>query len=268
MDILNELPEEKFNQVDDLLAFVSIYDDQARLEAYRQMLNACRDKLRGQVCLEAGAGAGVFSEWMARMGARKVYAVEVNPLLCRLARERLAHYPNVEVIQADIQNFKPLEPVDVLVHELFGQLLYDEDVLALENLPFQPKTMLPARARLACGCVPASRLVDTTVTPSVLQQLEGVLVSGLFDEEGLALTDTVLTWQPGAVQCSVEKDISHLSGELLYFGLEIWFNGRPICRAGECSNWSYVWTPRAGNRFALRFEPAGRGMQVRFAWLD
>ncbi len=266
MDILNELPEETFSQVDDLLAFISIYDDRKRLDAYHRMLHKCRSIIQDRVCLEAGAGAGIFSEWMARMGARKVYAVEVNPLLCQLAWKRLQHYVNVEVIQADIRSFVPPEPVDLLVHELFGQLLYDEDVTVLEKLPFRAARILPAEAYLACGCVSSRQVVDATVTQEVLKHLDGVLVSGLFDEDRLALTDTVLSWQPGSVQLSVEKDISHLQGDLLYFGLQIWFDGRPVCQAGQCHNWSYVWTPRTGNRFLLRFEPAARGMQVRFYW--
>ena len=137
------------------------------------------------------------------------------------------------------------------------------------HVHLHPKTInelcTNARQGKECSLV-LHKVVDATVTQEVLKHLDGVLVSGLFDEDRLALTDTVLSWQPGSVQLSVEKDISHLQGDLLYFGLQIWFDGRPVCQAGQCHNWSYVWTPRTGNRFLLRFEPAARGMQVRFYW--
>ena len=268
MDIVNELHPRRFAEVDDLLAFISIYEDRKRSRAYLSLLRKNRRWIRGGVCVDAGCGWGMFSQEMARLGARKIYAVEANPLLVRMARQRLANYPNVEVIHEEIQDFRPPEPVDVLVHEFFGQLLYDEDIHVLENLRFVPRYWLPDGAQLSGGVMDARDLVDETVTLPVLQQLEGVLVAGLFDDAGVPLTFPVLKWSPSRFRYHVEYDISTTQGDVLYLGLEIYHRGQKVCQAGECENWSYVWTPRRGNRFRLEFLPDHRGMKVRFDWID
>lgn len=266
MDIMNELPPEKFEAVDDLLAFVSIYDDENRTRAYMRMLEENHHLIRDKVCLEAGCGFGLFAEKMAQMGASKVYAVEKNPLLFQQAKSRLREYSNIVLVQQDIVDFVPNENVDLLVHEFFGQLLYDEDILSLERLQFTPGLILPDRAVLAGGCIDSSGAVDETVTPSVLEQLKGCLVSGLFDDEELELTFPVISWKAGYPLLTATVDVSDQPGDLLYFGLQIYNGNKMICQAGECDNWSYVWTPRAGHKFNLSFEPSARGMDVYFSW--
>lgn len=267
MDILNELPPERFSQIDDLLAFVSIYDDDRRTGAYLNLLNEHRNLIRGKVCVDAGCGFGIFSEYLAKLGAKKVYAVEKNPHLIEIARLRLRNYPQIELIQADISQFQPAERVDVLVHEFFGQLLFDEDLLTLQHLAFQPQRFLPNRALLRGGLADRHDFVDRTVTPAVLSQLEGVLVSGLFDDADVPLQFEVMEWTPDHFMRDVSVDISDKKGDLLYLGLEIYDDNRQICRAGECWNWSYVWTPRAGDVFTLQFSPSERGASVFFDWI-
>ncbi|HPG38859.1 MAG TPA: methyltransferase domain-containing protein [bacterium] len=267
MDIINELPEKRFNELDDLLAFISIYDDDNRTRAYMEMLNQNRRKIKNKVCVEAGCGFGLISEYMAQLGAKKVYAVEMNPQLFQIARQRLCQYSNVELIYADILDFKPNEKVDVLVHELFGQMLYDEDIYTLDRLQFNPQLVLPDKAVLMGGCINSGELVDETVTPEIIQKLNGALVSGLFDDEEMELTFPIVPWQFDKCHYDTICDISSQEGDLLYMGLHILHNEQVICRAGECSNWSYIWTPRCGNRFSLSFKPSSRGTQVFFDWL-
>lgn len=266
MDIMNSLPDERFEAVDDLLAFVSIYDDNKRTTAYKKMLDNNKDKIAGQVCVEAGCGFGLFAEYMALLGAKKVYAVEKNPLLFLQAQQRLSKYPNVELINSDIKDFQPEGNINVLVHELFGQLLYDEDLYVLEKLSFQPKYYLPNKAVLACGLTHSNKLVDETVTTNVLQQLDGCLVSGLFEEKNQKLDSPVIEWQPGKFVYSTKVDISKQEGDLLFFGLQIYQENELICTAGDCDNWSFVWTPRCGDLFEIQFEKWGRGMDVNFSW--
>ncbi|MBN2412744.1 methyltransferase domain-containing protein [candidate division KSB1 bacterium] len=267
MDILNELPERRFDELDDMLAFISIYDDENRTRAYFEMLEQNRDKIEGKVCLEAGCGFGLIAEHLARLGAGKVYAVEMNPHLYEIAKQRLASYNNVQVVQSDILDFHPAEKIDVLVHELFGQLLYDEDIYTLDRLRFEPGLVLPEKAVLMGGCMDSVSLVDESVTPHVLQKLNGALVSGLFDDEDIELMFPVLNWEYGASTYETICGISAYRGDVLYFGLQIMHHDKVICRAGVCSNWSYVWTPRYGDRFKLVFEPGARGTLVKFKWI-
>ncbi|RMD76179.1 MAG: methyltransferase domain-containing protein [Bacteroidetes bacterium] len=268
MDILNRLPEDRFEAIDDLLAFISIYDDEERTRRYFELFEAHRSDIAGKVCVELGCGLGLMSEKLARLGARRVYAVERNPHLFALAQKRLAAHENVVLVHADARQFVPPEPVDVLVHEFYGQLLYDEELHLLDGLGWQPRLVLPDGGKLRGGLVWAEAMADEVVTPEVVRQLEGALVSGLFDEEGLPLQFDVLEWRFGqGLQVPEFVSLEGRSGDLLYLGLEVQHDGQPVCQAGICANWSYAWTWRAADRFRLWFEPGERAPEALFEWL-
>jgi SAM-dependent methyltransferase len=274
MDILNHLPPRRFREADDLLAFISIYDDARRTRAFRKLLRAQQKQIRGAVCVEGGCGLGVLAIEMAKLGARKVYAVEQNPLLAKLARQRIAELPKriaqrIEVIETPLQDFRPPQKIDVLVHEFYGQLLYDEDLWVLENLKFEPRRVLPDGGELLAGVVSAQKYVDRVLTADLLKSLEGALVAGLFEEKLRELQFPVLRWKFGKGLSQIENNISERQGDLLCFGVAITHRGQRLCEAGRCPNWSYVWTPRAGDRFAFEFLPAANsGMACHFRWIE
>ncbi len=269
MDIMNRLSPERFREVDDVLAFISIYDDVERAYAYRQLLYSLQGLIQNAVCVEAGCGFGWFSAEMARLGARKVYAVEQNAVLVEMARERLAEFPQIEVIHSPIQDFIPPEPVDFLLHEFYGQLLYDEDLHYLNQLKFQPRYVAPNGGELLAGIYPAKDFTDSVVTLDVLQRLDGVLISGLFDDTEAELAFPVMRWRYGQpFDLEQSYRLPEVSGELLAFGVQISHDERPVCRAGVCENWSYVWTYRSGEAFQFTFYPGQAGEEVGFTWLD
>ncbi len=267
MDIMNELSGKTFEEIDDLLAFVSIYDDENRTRAYFKLLEDSRRLINAHVCVEAGAGFGLMAERMSILGAKKVYAVEANDHLFDIARKRLQKYDNIEVVHADIRDFDPQEEINVLVHEFFGQLLFDEDIHVLDRLKFTPRHILPNQAKLQMSVLSSADFTDDVVSTDVLQKLSGVLVSGLFDADDVLPNNEILQWPQRAVSKTV-VDLSGKKGDLLCFGLEVYHNDRLACRAGACDNWSLVWTPRAGNKFELDFKPTARGAAVYFNWID
>jgi len=274
MDILNSLPPRRFREVDDLLAFISIYDDTRRTRAFRRLLRAQQKHIRGAVCAEGGCGLAVLSIEMAKLGARYVYAIEQNPLLAKLARQRIAQLPNklaqrLEVIETPLQEFRPPQKIDVLVHEFYGQLLYDEDLWVLENLKFKPKLVLPDGGELLAGVVSSQRYTDEVVTSARLKALDGALIAGLFEEKLHALQFPVLRWRFGKGLAQIKSTFANQSGDLLCFGVAVTHRGQRICEAGRCPNWSYVWTPRAGDRFVFQFRPDAEnsGMDCDFRWL-
>ena len=272
MDVLNSLSPRRFEEIDDLLAFISIYEDERRTRAYRALLRAHRKNIHQAVCVEGGCGLGIFAVEMAKLGARQVYAVEQNPLLAGLARQRCARLPQalarrITVIESPLQDFQPPQKIDVLVHELYGQLLYDEDLWVLEHLAFKPKLVLPDGGELLAGVVASRDYVDPITTPDFLQALRGALVAGLFAERLRELQFPVLRWKFGKGLQPVAPQLAGREGDLLCFGVAVTHAGRRICEAGRCPNWSYVWTPRVGDRFAFDFRHARRGQDCHFQWL-
>jgi SAM-dependent methyltransferase len=273
MDILNQLSPRRFREVDDLLAFISIYDDSRRTRAYRSLLRSYAKVIRGAVCVEGGCGLGLFAVDLARMGARKVYAVEQNPLLATLARERFQRLPKniarrIELVEQPLQQFYPPEHVNLLVHEFYGQLLYDEDLWVLDHLRFQPDCVLPDGGVLRAGVLSSLLYRDRIVTAGVIKKLDGVLVSGLFEGESRDLRQPVLQWRFGEGLAPVKHNLEHHRGDLLCLGLVVTHKGKRVCEAGACANWSFVWTRRKGNKVSLRFQRAedGMGMDCRFGW--
>jgi len=274
MDVLNKVSPRRFFEIDSFLAFLSIYEDKVRERAYLGLLRASKKAIRGAICVEAGCGLGIMSEELAKLGARKVYAVEMNPELFKLAQARLSPYSNVEVIKGDIREFNPDAQVDVLVHEFYGQLLYDESLYALADLRFKPTLVLPDSGALMCGTAFVDEWDDDVIDEAVIRRFDSVIVSGLFDEKGICPEVEVLAWSAkNGIQDERVVDLSGKNGNLLYFGIEVRHEGKVICRSGVCDNWSFGWTWRKADGFTFSFtSPGGKrniphAPEALFRWL-
>ena len=197
--ILDRLPKWRFEEIDDLLAFISIYDDHRRTRAFRGLLRSHVHRIRGAVCVEGGCGLGTLSVELAKLGARKVCAVEQNPLLARLVQKRIALLPNelsrgIEVVELPLERFHSSGHINVLLHELYGQLLYDEDLWVLKHLKFKPDAIIPDGGELRAGVGSSLAYRDRVVTQDALRQLDGILVSGLHEERVSEHLRPVLRW--------------------------------------------------------------------------
>jgi predicted RNA methylase len=105
--------------------------DSVRTSAFYRAVNAVVQP--GDVVLDVGAGSGILSLFAARAGARRVYAVESEPI-ARLAA-RLAALNRldgiVHVIEAPLESVSLPERIDVLMSEWLGTIGVDENLLAL-----------------------------------------------------------------------------------------------------------------------------------------
>ena len=267
MDILNHMDEERYSELSDFLAFVGMYEDRERIRVYKKLMDAHRDVIRDGVVVEAGAGFGVFSRYALRLGAERVYLVERNPYMIEILRKRFKGQDRVRIVDRDILDFHPQEDVDVLIHDFYGPLLYDESLYALDNLKFEPKVVLPDGGRLVMDVVPYGELLDEVVDEDVMELLKGVLVSDLFYyDSSKEFRHTVLEWKWGEGLRGNEFCLDFKDGHILVFALELFHNGEFLCRAGQCDNWSLVFTPVAGKCFRFYFEWDGEFTRAYFNW--
>lgn len=126
------------------------YYDRLVGDEARKMNRHARRKILGEtlararVVCDLGCGTGSTAIELARAG-KKIYAVDLSPSMCRLAREKVRRARrSVRVICADMRSFRLPEPVDLVLSE------------------FNPLNHLPRRSDL----VRAFRAVASNLQPS------------------------------------------------------------------------------------------------------
>ncbi|HKQ76042.1 MAG TPA: class I SAM-dependent methyltransferase, partial [Blastocatellia bacterium] len=84
--------------------------------------------------LDIGSGTGVWAISAAKMGARRVVAIEQDQLLIGLIK-KLAHEngvaDRVEVIQGDSRQVQLANEFDVVISETIGNLVFDEQIVPI-----------------------------------------------------------------------------------------------------------------------------------------
>lgn len=269
MDLFNVLPDVESQAIDDFLAYIPIYNSKRRTTSYQKLLRKNLPLIEGQVCCEAGAGGGVFSREMARLGAKKVYAVERSAAMFEVLKQNTAGIPNLDCIQEYIEDFEPDERIDLLLHEFYGPLVMDESILALQALPFEPGTILPDGGRLWAMPLSETEILskDKLYTPSWKQALKGALVSDLFDWSRFRKDWLVFDWNLGSEQTRFEFELPEACDFIALCG-EITHQGKPVLNMAWTHNWSQVFTPVHGTRFELGFDYLGGYTDVFFKWLE
>lgn len=105
--------------------------DQARVDSFREAIGYVT--ARGAKVLEMGGGTGILSFFAAQQAA-KVWCVEFNPALAKVARRFLVENgvgDRVEVVEADASEYVPPEPVDVVICEMLHSALLREKQVAV-----------------------------------------------------------------------------------------------------------------------------------------
>ncbi|MEO0223812.1 MAG: rRNA adenine N-6-methyltransferase family protein [candidate division WOR-3 bacterium] len=269
MEILNNINYKKFSSISDFLAFISIYDDNNRTIAWKNLMLKYSNYFKNGIVVELGAGFGLFSEFALELGAKKVYAIERNRYLFNVLKERLSKYKEIKVININALKFIPKEHIDVVIHDFYGHLLYDESLYILDNLKFKPSIVIPNGGKLKLGFFDLNDIEDNVIDYSILRQLKNLLISDLFIIENKPkLTIDLATWSfSEGLKIDEIVDISNFKGEILLFYLEVLHNNNFVCDAFECQNWSLVFAYRFSDRFSLKFKWGGDFCKVYFSFL-
>jgi protein arginine N-methyltransferase 3 len=111
-------------------------EDKIRTEGYRDFIESHAHLFKDKVVLDVGCGTGILSLFCARVGAKKVFAVDNSDIAVR-AKQNIARngYEGVvEVIQGKIEDFHTQRligsnKVDIIISEWMGYGLLFEGML-------------------------------------------------------------------------------------------------------------------------------------------
>jgi hypothetical protein len=110
--------------------YAKMRDDNERTAAYAAAIARAAP---GRTCLDVGTGAlALLALLAARAGARHVYAIEANSQAASAAREAVAAAglaERVTVVEGYSTDVTLPEPVDLLLHEIFGEVAGAEGVV-------------------------------------------------------------------------------------------------------------------------------------------
>jgi precorrin-6B methylase 2 len=110
---------------------LALLDDARRTRAFDRAL--AETVRRGDVVADLGAGTGILSLLALKRGAARVYAVEEHPVaeLARLVARENRVEDRLIVVRGRSQEVRLPERVDVVVSEMLGNAVFDEEVLDL-----------------------------------------------------------------------------------------------------------------------------------------
>lgn len=270
MELFNELPGEREQAIDDFLTFIGIYESRRRHRGLKALLRKNQKQIKGKVCMEAGAGKGLFTRYLAELGAKKVYAVERSPLLYKNLQDNVKGVSQVETVFESIEEFEPEEQIDVLFHEFYGSLILDESILALRQLQFEPGLILPDGGRLWAMPIMESQIgeKDPAYEPIWKELLTGALVSDVFESIPFVPQWEIFDWNLGQTQTEFIFELPEPADFIAFCG-EITHQGKSVLKLWYTHNWPVIFTPVAGKTFRLRFTYDDSGFTlIFFDWLD
>jgi len=189
--------------------------DPHRVTAYERALREVVTP--GSVVLDVGTGTGILAVMAARLGARRVHAVESMPVggMATALAQANGVADRVVVHRGDIRDMAPVEPVDLLISEFMGRWVLDDQMLgamqvAVERWLAPGGRVLPQRVDMYAAPVTMNWFEPLDVWRSPLLGLD---LTPLYDRAlhhcyGAGLAPPSLLAQPSLYQSLDSRSLS------------------------------------------------------------
>lgn len=135
----------------------ALLKDSVRNRAFREAL--ALHVTSGSAVLDIGSGTGLWAILAAKLGARRVVAIERDPLMCGVIRMlAIANGVEIEVIHGDARSVSLPRHFDIVVSETVGHVIFDEDIVSVmidarERFLKPGGVMIPERVALLAAPV-------------------------------------------------------------------------------------------------------------------
>lgn len=164
---------ELYNHTDKLLqGHLALLRDRARNQSFYRALEEIINK--NSTVLDIGSGTGIWAVAAARLGAKRVVAVEYEPLLIGMIQTLAAENgvaEKVEVLLGDSRNILLDREFDVVISETIGHMVFDESIVSI---------MIDARERfLKPGGVMIPRSIELVAAAAHLESCSDDLPFGI-----------------------------------------------------------------------------------------
>ena len=205
-----------FNHTDVLLqGHRRLLSDAERNRSFYQALSeAVTD---GSTVLDIGSGTGVWAVAAAMLGARRVVAVEYEPLLTGVIRALAEEHgvaDRIEIVSGDSRRIELAREFDIVVSETVGHLVFDESIVpimidARERFLKPGGRLIPNAVRLK---VSAARLENSDERLPAGIPLSGSVLDRLAKNVPLAIQDRSTLTLISEPRLLVEADLRMVSG--------------------------------------------------------
>jgi SAM-dependent methyltransferase len=117
------------SQFGDLAAQEAMLADTARVDTYYRAIQ--KYVRQGATVLDLGTGTGILSYFASTRAPKTVYAIDHSERILEVAKEVGRHngIGNVVFVNTNSKDFKPAEPIDVIIQEQMGHFLFDENMV-------------------------------------------------------------------------------------------------------------------------------------------
>lgn len=122
---------ENFNWFADNGIFMPMINDTGRNVFYK---NAIEQSVQDKVVVDIGTGTGFLSVLAAKAGAKKVYAIEMDPGRADYAKHVIKQVGLDSVIEVINADFLTTDiPADIYVSETIGSQIFNENIIAISE---------------------------------------------------------------------------------------------------------------------------------------
>lgn len=247
--------------------------DKPRMEFYHEMIK--RKIQPGDRVIDLGTGTGILAAFASWQGASKVYALDHSTIIGD-ARELARHnkIKNVEFVSVHSRKFKINEPVDIILHEQMGDMLFNEDMVQntldlRKRLLKKGGKILPARFEFYCEPI---QLSDHGTVPFIWELNVKGFEFGPLDKKQPEDRDY---YNYSTTDSTIVKQFLCEPTPLMTFDLNTlnrselameWSMGLPVVKAGRMDGYAVFFKALVDDDLALSTSPLDNGRSPHWAF--